>query len=73
MKHYFGIPVTAIVLFCIDLWDLQHKLVDAFYTTWRKAIRRLFGLPRNAHCNLLPIVAAGQEQARHGGTFDSFC
>ena len=29
-----------------------------FYTTWRKAIRRLFGLPRNAHCNLLPLVAA---------------
>ena len=36
------------------LWDLQH----VFYTTWRKAIRRLFGLPRNAHCNLLPLVAA---------------
>ena len=40
------------------LWDLQHKLVEVFYTTWRKAIRRLFGLPRNAHCNLLPLVAA---------------
>ena len=40
------------------LWDLQHKLVDVFYTTWRKAIRRLFGLPRNAHCNLLPLVVA---------------
>ena len=34
------------------------KLVDMFYKTWRKAIRRLFGLPRNAHCNLLPLVAA---------------
>ena len=31
------------------LWDLQHKLVDVFYTTWRKAIRRLFGLPGNSH------------------------
>ena len=40
------------------LWDLQHKLVDVFYTTWRKAIRRLFRLPRNAHCNMLPLVAA---------------
>ena len=40
------------------LWNLQHKLVDVFYTTWRKAIRRLFGLPRNAHCNILPLVAA---------------
>ena len=28
-----------------------------FYTTWRKVIRRLFGLPRNAHCNLLALVA----------------
>ena len=28
-----------------------------FYTTLRKAIIRLFGLPRNAHCNLLPLVA----------------
>ena len=40
------------------LWDLQHKLVDVFYTTWRKAIRRLFVLPRIAHCNMLPLVAA---------------
>ena len=40
------------------LWDLQHRLVGVFYTTWRKAIRRLFGLPRNAHCNMLPLVAA---------------
>ena len=39
------------------LWDLQHKLVDVFYTIWRKAMRRLFGFPRNAHCNLLPLVA----------------
>ena len=38
------------------LWDLQQKLADVFYTTWRKAIRRLFGLPRNAHCNLLPLT-----------------
>ena len=38
--------------------DLQHKSVNVFYTTLRKAIRRLFGLPRNAHCNLLPLVAA---------------
>ena len=30
-----------------------------FYTTWGKAIRRLFGLPRNAHCNMLPLVATG--------------
>ena len=40
------------------MWDLQHKLVDVFYTTWRKAIIRLFGLPSNAHCNVLPLVAA---------------
>ena len=29
-----------------------------FYTTWRNTIRRLFGLPRNAHCNILQLVAA---------------
>ena len=40
------------------VWDLQHKLVDVFYTTWRKAIICLVGLPRNAHCNMLPLVAA---------------
>ena len=39
------------------LLDLQHKAVNVFYTTWRKALRRLFGLPRNTHCNILPILA----------------
>ena len=37
-------------------WDLQLKLVDVFYTTWREAIRGLFELPRHGHCNLVPLV-----------------
>ena len=50
------------VSYCISFYgtcllDLQHKAVNVFYTTWRKAVRRLFGLPINTHCNILPILA----------------
>lgn len=41
----------------ICLCNLQDTSIEKFYTTWRKAIRKLFGLPDHTHCNLLPSIA----------------
>ena len=32
------------------LLDLQHTVMDVFYTTRQKAMQRLFGSPINTHC-----------------------
>ena len=31
--------------------------MSVFYVTWRKAIRKVFGLPNRTHCDLLPVIA----------------
>ena len=38
------------------LWDFLFKHVEMFYTTWRKCIRRLLGLPYRTHNNLLHLI-----------------
>ena len=38
------------------LWDFSSKHVEMFYTTWRKCIRRLLGLPYRTHNNLLHLI-----------------
>ena len=35
---------------------LASPSIVRFYITWRKCIRRLFNLPRNTHCKLLPEI-----------------
>jgi len=42
------------------LWDFRHNDLTNFDTVWRKAIRRLWGLPYRTHCNLLPYLMNGQ-------------
>ena len=32
-------------------------VVEEFYTTWRKGIRKLFNLPVYTHCNMVPLLA----------------
>ena len=39
-----------------QLWDLSSKDVEPFYTAWRKAVRRTYGLPSRTHCVLLPYI-----------------
>lgn len=39
-----------------QLWDYSLKVVDAVWTSWRKAVRRIFRLPYRAHCYILPRV-----------------
>jgi len=39
------------------LWDLSHPLISAFCTTWRKGIRRIWGIPYCSHSSLLPVMS----------------
>ena len=43
-------------LYGAQLWNLGAKQVTRFYVAWRKAIRRLLGLPFTTHCNLLHLI-----------------
>ena len=38
------------------LWDFESREVLQFYTEWRKAIRRLFNLPRRTHRRYLYLI-----------------
>ncbi len=45
--------------YCTSYYGCQSWLltnVDEFDTTWRKVIRRLFSLPWQTHCSLLPVI-----------------
>ena len=39
------------------LWDLQHRDIRTFYTTWRVCLRKVLKLPARTHCKLLPFLA----------------
>jgi len=38
------------------IWDLSHSSIDAFCAIWRKGLRRVWNLPHNTHCALLPLL-----------------
>ena len=39
-----------------ELWDLGHSSVSDACVSWRKGVRGIWGLPADAHCELLPIT-----------------
>jgi hypothetical protein len=39
-----------------QLWDFEDKYCEKFYTAWRKSIRKLYKLPRQAHSCLLHLI-----------------
>ena len=43
-------------LYGSPLWDFSGKNVSRFWTTWRKCLRRLLGLPPRTHNVLLPLI-----------------
>ena len=53
---YFLFKVFCMSLYGSVLWDFSFKHVEMFYTTWRKCIRRLLGLPYRTHNNLLHLI-----------------
>ena len=47
--------------YCLDLygsqlWKYSKNDVNAFYTAWRKVVRRIWKIPSTTHCNLLPSI-----------------
>ena len=40
------------------LWRLDSSAVQKFYVSWRKIIRRIWGLPYRTHCRFLPILVS---------------
>ena len=47
--------------YCLDLygsqlWKYSKNEVNAFYTAWRKVVRRIWKIPSTTHCNLLPSI-----------------
>jgi len=44
-------------LYCSVLWDLDHSCIDALYCTWRKGLRRVWNIPYQTHCNILPLLS----------------
>ena len=63
---YFGhvFPVLKLQLiktFCYSLygsvlWQLDHSNLETLCTTWRKGLRRVWNIPYQTHCNILPIL-----------------
>ena len=39
-----------------QIWKLDCKPVEELHTTWRKAVRRLLDIPRNAKTMMLPLL-----------------
>jgi hypothetical protein len=44
-------------LYGVQIWDINDRFTQVFYTAWRKAVRKFFSLlhPRT-HCNILPLI-----------------
>lgn len=40
-----------------ELWSLSNDQINDFCVTWRKSLRRVWGLPYNTHCYLLPLLS----------------
>ena len=40
-----------------QLWPLYNDKIKDIHVKWRTAIRRLWNLPRKAHCNMLPLIS----------------
>ena len=53
---YYIFKTYCMPLYGSQLWDHSNNTVNKFYVNWRKAIRKIFGLPYTAHCGLLPYI-----------------
>ena len=38
------------------LWNLSAAYIERFYVAWRKCVRRVWGVPSQTHCVLLPCL-----------------
>ena len=45
-----------------QLWKYSKNDVNAFYTAWRKVVRRIWKIPSTTHCNLSPSINKSMEK-----------
>ena len=43
------------------LWNLNSSHIQRLYVTWRKIIRKIWNVPYNTHCILLPILMSDHD------------
>ena len=43
-----------------QIWNLQNAAIESFNAAWRKAIRKLWGVPYRTHCNQLHHLMFGK-------------
>jgi hypothetical protein len=43
-------------LYGCQLWDLSSSVMEKFAIAWRKCVRRLYNIPLQSHCDLLPYI-----------------
>jgi len=48
----------ALILDASLLLDLDHPAINAFCATWRKGLRRVWGVPYCTHSSLLPVMSS---------------
>jgi len=47
----------CISLYDIELWLLSNDQINDLCISWRKCLHRIWGLPFNFHCYLLPLLS----------------
>ena len=40
-----------------ELWNLLSPAIDKYCVSWRTALRRIWRIPQNSHCRLVPLLA----------------
>ena len=48
----------CMIAYGCQLWDFDSEEVNKFFTAWRVNVRKIWGLPRATHCDLLPGVCS---------------
>ena len=41
---------------CSVVWNLNHDCIAEVCVAWSKGVRRVWGLPADTHCELLPVI-----------------
>ena len=58
-------------LYGSQLWNYENKSgMDSLYIAWRKCVRRIFNIPYNTHCKLVPLIC--KDSAIHTKLYKRF-
>ncbi len=48
--------MLILIMSTLMSWDHSKHNIEILYVSWRKSIRKIFGLPYQTHCALLPYI-----------------